>query len=55
MKFVLNGPNSKFRNYYALIKLTDYELKKLPHEKQFASQLKATISVRLLDCNITTY
>ena len=25
MKFVLNGPNSKFRNYYVLIKLTHYK------------------------------
>ena len=25
MKFVLNGPNSKFLNYYVLIKLTHYE------------------------------
>ena len=25
MKFVLNGPNSKFPNYYVLIKLTYYE------------------------------
>ena len=42
------------RPHKVTIKLTDYELKKLPHEKQFASQLKATISVRLLDCNIST-
>ena len=27
MKFVLNGPNSKFLNYYVLIKLTHYETK----------------------------
>ena len=25
MKFVLNGPNSTFLNYYVLIKLTHYE------------------------------
>ena len=54
MKFVLNGPNSKFvSNYYALN--LSYSLRnlltmngKLPHQKQFTSQLKTTLSVAWL-------